>query len=109
MNSIPESDWKILRAIKAEVLNVSCEQVLEKIKKTIEEQSENKHKTYLDLWKILKEEDQEISVMFDDLKRSNAIHKLAAWKRNGVISDTSFAEFSNETKHKVLALYELFR
>lgn len=109
MNSISESDWKKLRSIKGEVLNFSCERVLDRIKKTIEKQSENKHEIYLDLWKILKEEDQKIAIMFDDLKRSNAIHKLAAWKHNGVISDDSFAEFSNETRHRILALNELFR
>ena len=53
--------------------------------------------THLQLWKLLKEEDREISIMFDDLKRSNAIHKLAAWKHNDIISEERFAEFSDET------------
>ena len=39
--------------------------------------------------------------MFDDLKRSNASHKLAAWRRNNVISDEDFSEFSDKTKQTV--------
>lgn len=109
MESIPESDWKQLRAIKDDLLNIVCTRIFEKINKIINEQSGNEHKTYLKLWKILKEEDQEISVMFDDFKRSNAIHKLAAWKHNEVISDDLFSKLSNETQKRVLTLNELFR
>ena len=47
--------------------------------------------------------------MFDDLKRSNAIHKLAAWKHNRVISDVRFAEFSDETQQTIMELNELLR
>jgi len=68
----------------------------------------NEHKTYLKLWKILKEEDHEISIMFDDFKRSNAIQKLAAWKHNEVISDDLFSKLSSETQQKVISLNELF-
>ncbi len=82
--------------------------IFEKIKKTIKEQPGNEHNAYLQLWKILKEEDQEISIMFDGLKRSNAIHKLATWKRNGVIPDDSFSKFSNETQQTVLELIQIY-
>jgi hypothetical protein len=104
MKSIPENDWKKLQAIKKDVLNISCGRTFKKIKKIMKEQPGNEHKAYLQLWKILKKEDQEISIMFDGFKRSNAIHKLAAWKRNGVIPDDSFSKLSNETQQTVLAL-----
>jgi len=39
--------------------------------------------------------------MFDDLKRSNAVMKLAIWKHNGLISDEKMAEFTNETQQSV--------
>ncbi len=102
MKAIPENDWKILRETKGDVLNISCGRIFEKIKRIIKVQPGNEHKAYLELWEMLEKEDREVSVMFDDLKRSNAIFKLAAWKRNGVISDDSFAKFSNETQQRVL-------
>ncbi len=109
MRSVPESDWKKLRAMKDDVLNVACERIFEKIEKIMKEREGSVHAAYLQLWKLLKEEDREISLMFDDLKRSNAIHKLAAWKHNNVISDKRFTEFSVETQETVKMLNETLR
>ena len=109
MRSVPESDWKKLRAMKGAVLNFACERIFEKTEKITRERKGKEHEAYLKLWELMKEEDREISVMFDDLKRSNAIHKLAAWKRNGVISNESFSEFTDETQQTVKALNEILR
>jgi hypothetical protein len=56
----------------------------------IESRGAESHKYYLKLWKVMQEEDKEISLMFDDLKRSTAIFKLAMWKRNGILSGEDF-------------------
>jgi hypothetical protein len=101
MKSIPESDWKILRAIKDESLNIACERIFAKIQDIIEVREGKEHKAYLRLWKLIEEEDRKISVMFDDLRLSTAIHKLAVWRRNGVISDEYFLRFSNDTQQVV--------
>ena len=109
MKSILESDWKKLQAVKDDLLNIFCARIFEKINKIIKEQSGNEHKAYLKLWKILEKEDQEIAIMFNDFKRSNALQKLAVWKRNGVISDDYFSMLSNETQKRVLTLNEQLR
>ncbi|MCK5148427.1 hypothetical protein KAR48_16845 [bacterium] len=101
MRDIPESDWKKLRSMKDNALNFSCERILEKIEGVIKERNGKEHEVYLQLWRLLKKEDREIAIMFDDLKRSNSLHKLAAWRRNGIISGDSFAEFSDETQKRV--------
>ena len=49
----------------------------------------------------MKEEDKKISLMFDDLKRSTAIFKLAMWKKNGILSNESFDELSKETQEHI--------
>ena len=104
MIHIPESDWKKLRSMKSDVLNFICKRIFEKIDEISSEREGQEHKAYLKLWKLLNREDQAIAFMFDGLKRSNAIPKLAAWKRNGVISKENFSKFSDETQHKVEAL-----
>ena len=109
MRSVPEGDWKKLRAMKNDVLNFACKRIFEKIDKISNDREGKEHKVYLNLWKLLDQEDDEIALMFDDLKRSSAIHKLAAWKRNGVISKESFSEFSDETRKIVEALNETLR
>ena len=109
MRSVPESDWKKLRAMKDDVLNIACERIFEKIEKIMKEREGSEHEAYLQLWKLLKQEDRKISIMFDDLKRSNAIHKLAAWKHENVVSDKRFAGFSEETQETVKVLDESLR
>ena len=109
MKSVPESDWKKLRAMKGDVLNFACERIFEKIEEITRERKGKEHEAYLKLWKLMKKEDREISLMFDDLKRSNAIHKLAAWKHNAVISNERFSRFSDETQQTVKALNAILR
>jgi hypothetical protein len=109
MRSIPESDWQKLRAMKDDMLNIACERIFKKLEEIMDKREGKEHEAYLQLWKLLEQEDHEISIMFDDLKRSNAIHKLAAWKYSRVISEVCFAEFSDETQQTVKALNETLR
>jgi hypothetical protein len=75
----------------------------------MEERKGKEHQAYLQLWQLMKDQDREISIMFDDLKRSNAIHKLAAWKHNELISEQNFADFSLETQQTITVLNETLR
>jgi hypothetical protein len=109
MRSVPESDWKKIRALKDRMLNIACERIFERIAEIMEERKGKEYHAYLQLWQLMKEQDREISIMFDDLKRSNAIHKLAAWKHNKVISEKSFADFSVETQQTIKVLNETLR
>jgi len=98
---IPEKDWKKLRSLKDSTLNIACERIFGKIKNLTESRGSDSHKYYLKLWKLMKEEDKDISLMFDDLKRSTAIFKLAMWKKNGILSKESFEELSKETQEHI--------
>ncbi len=109
MRSLPESDWKKLRVMKDDVLKIACERIFEKIEELMKKRSGKEHETYLRLWKLLQAEDREISIMFDGLKRSNAIHKLAAWKFHEVVPDENFTKFSHETRQRVKELNEILR
>ena len=101
MQDIPEQDWKIIRKLKDKLLQKACDNILAKLKSIIADKQSNSHKTYLDLWKTLKKEDQELGLMFDDVKRSTALFKLATWKSSGLITDIDFEQFSEETKNKI--------
>ena len=98
---IPEKDWKKLRSLKDSALNIACERIFEKIKNLTVSRGAENHKYYLKLWKLMRVEDKEISLMFDDLKRSTAIFKLAMWKKNGILSKESFDELSKETQEHI--------
>jgi len=111
MNNIPERDWKILRTLQDGAINCACGKILDKFEEILKEraENENEHKVYLQLWKIMKEKDQYIAIMFDDVKRSNAILKLAIWKRHGVISDEDFSAFSEETQQTIKTIINTMR
>ena len=101
MRDFPEKDWKIIRKLKDELLERFCNRVLKEISENIENGGNSSHQTYLSLWKIMKREDDILGSMFDDLKRSTAIYKIAAWKKHDLITAIEFNQFSDDTKDSV--------
>ncbi|EHR39363.1 hypothetical protein AJE_17205 [Alishewanella jeotgali KCTC 22429] len=63
----------------------------------------------MELWKLINKEDEAIAEMFNDLKRSNAVFKIAALKHYGVLTDEQMAQFSQETQEQVARLCEYRR
>ena len=101
MKQIPEKDWKVLRNLKDSLLQRFCSEVLIRLKPTIINPGPDSHQAYLQHWKLLRKEDEELSLLFDDFKRSTAVFKLAAWKSRGLLTDEDFNLFSLETKEVV--------
>ena len=108
-SDIPEKDWKKLRSLKDSSINIACERIFQKIKILIESRGSESHKYYLRLWKVMEKEDKEISLMFDDLKRSTAIFKLGMWKKNGVLSGEDFEELTEETQKRIESICNIER
>ncbi len=105
MPRIPEKDWKQLRALEDVMLKTACDRVFEKIEKISKARKGNEHESYLKVWKLIQKEDDEISIMFDDLRRSNALMKLAAWRRNRLLSDQELAQFTAKTQYEIFDYY----
>ena len=101
MDGIDEKDWKLMRSMKERLLDHACSRILTKIEQLIQNGSDSAHDTYLQVWKTLKSEDKDIAIMFDDLKRSNAILKLAIWKKYGIISDKEMKSFTEDTQERI--------
>jgi hypothetical protein len=106
---IPEKDWKKLRSLKDATLNMACERIFIKIDKLSKERGATSHKYYLKLWKLIHSEDEKIALMFNDLKRSNAIFKLATWKNNELLSIDDFKEFTKETQDRIQSICDINR
>lgn len=101
MRNFPERDWKQIRKIKDKLIQTACERIFEKVDPVVSVRGEESHQAYLKLWKIMEKEDKKIVEMFDDLKRSTAYFKLAAWRQNGLLSDEDFEMFSEDTQNAV--------
>jgi hypothetical protein len=106
MSYVPESDWKQLRALKDDLLNVACEAIFQRIGQISAARKGREHEAYLELWQALKKEDDAIVAMFDDYTRSNAVFKIAALKYHGVLTDQQLAQFSPATQALVARLCE---
>ncbi len=101
MSSIPEKDWKRFRSLKDEKLGNVCENILAEIEEILKKRKGKEHETYLDIWKVLKKEDEKIARMFNDPRRSNAIFMISALRVYGYLSDEEMKEFSEETQEKI--------
>lgn len=109
MSSVPEKDWKRLKKLKDEKLNKACSNILQKIESEIKGEEKNSHEVYLKVWKLIEREDKKIAEMFDDLRRSNALYKLASWKIYGLLNDEELSGFSEETRSTIEKIESLRR
>ena len=104
MKPIPEKDWKLLRAMQEAKLNEACAKILSVVGEIIASKSNENHEAYLEVWEKVQSGNTEISVMFDDLRRSNAVLKLATWKRNGLLTESELNEFTEETQSSIKSI-----
>ena len=104
MKPIPEKDWKLLRAMQEAKLNEACAEILSVVGEIIASKNNENHKSYLEVWEKVQSGNTEISVMFDDLRRSNAVLKLATWKRNGLLTESELNEFTEETQSSIKSI-----
>ena len=109
MSYVPEKDWKRLSSLKESLLNSACETIFQRIEQISSTRKDREHEAYLKLWKLINKEDEVIAEMFNDLKRSNAVFKIAALKHHGVLTDEQLAQFSQETQEQIARLCEYRR
>ncbi len=109
MRDIPEKDWKKLRSIKDRVLDDACARILTRAESIVQNREGRNHEAYLALWALLDKEDDEIALMFNELKRSTAILKLAQWRSHGLLSENDLALFSEETQNSLKIIHEIGR
>jgi hypothetical protein len=98
MVRIPESDWKQLRAIRGEKLSLVCERVLGLAESIAKQRKGEEHEAFLKLWEAVNQGDELIAQLFDDTRRSNAMLKLKAWRKHGLLSDAELGLFTEETR-----------
>jgi hypothetical protein len=101
MESIPEKDWKQLRTIQGAKLALACERVLAAAESVAKQRKGREHEAFLRLWEEVNEGNDMIAQLFDDVRRSNAMFKLMAWRKNGFLSDAELGFFSEETRRKL--------
>jgi hypothetical protein len=101
---LPESDWKLFRELRELALERLCKRALDGLQPRIEDRSRTYYDRYLDIFQFLKERDREVARAFDDPKRSQMIHQLAAMQDLGLLESEELSRFSTRTREKLQAL-----
>lgn len=101
-HDFPESDWKTLSRLKPLALDRLCQRILTATEDIIVRANEGGyHSAYLEVYKHIERSDRKLSDCFDDWRRSQAVFFLAHWRREKLITDEEFANFSEETRSRV--------
>jgi len=95
-----ESDWKIFKAIKEEAIEKFCENCLAEFREVIDDESKNVHDRYLLNYKLVKNRDKLMALLFDGHSRSKATLQLLAIRGEGLASDKLVSELSDELREQ---------
>jgi hypothetical protein len=99
---ISESDWRLLRTLQPIALERFCRRVLDEVAGlTSGDDGRSNHDRYLALFDLVKKQDKELAVTFDDLRRSTAFFRIAAMRHRKLLTDEEFAQFGEETRDVV--------
>ena len=102
MSDFPERDWKLLRELKPVTLERLCERILRSAAEITTQSNLTNHQRYIKLWSLIQEQNEEVTLAFDDHRRSTAFLKILQIHRRGLFTDEEFARFSEQTRKHVL-------
>jgi len=94
---IKESDWKLLRQLHPIALERFSKRILSEIGSINADGAKSFHQRYLDIFKVVECRDREMSQLFNDLRRSNALFQIAIIQSSGLLTEEEFSRFSKET------------
>jgi hypothetical protein len=106
---IKESDWKIYRRVHQAALLRYCDKVLSEIQYFAGERDKTSHERYLEIYKRIHERDETLAKLFNGLKRSDAVFKLAGMRYQNLVTDDEFAEFSQDLRDHVEVVLRVSR
>ncbi len=93
---ISEADWKHFKLVKVDALDKCCQQVLDDVRKGIDDPELSKHAKYLYVYKLMENSDKRIANIFDNNARSKAMLQLALMKSDGLLEAKQISGFSDE-------------
>ena len=105
--SIPEPDWKVFKRIREVTLQRYCERVISEARHIIDDGSSSMSMLdrYHELYTLMKERDKTLGRVVDDPRRSTALMQIGVIRSMKLWTDEEMAEFSQETRNYVDALF----
>lgn len=91
-----ESDWKVFKEIKVKAIEVYCKQALEEFSEVIKDENEHVHNRFLLIYKLAKNRNQQMNIIFDNDSRSKASIQLLLIRAEGFADEQLLAKLSND-------------
>jgi hypothetical protein len=95
---IAESDWKKFKRVRTLALERFSQRVLDDCGRIHGNESLTAYDRYLELYRLLQDQDREMAKTFNDLRRSTASLCLMLMWRQGLVTDEEMSEFSPEVQ-----------
>jgi hypothetical protein len=95
---IAEQDWRSLRQMQPALLDRLCNRSLAEMLAILNDSSLPAHERYFKISTLTEARDLQISRLFDNIKRSNAVLRLTMMKNESVITNEDLANFSTELR-----------
>jgi|SRR6185503_8220045 hypothetical protein len=104
MNDIPESDWKYMRTLNAELLETLCKHLNDEALRTITGDALSEHERFLRLFEQVMNNNEIIAKCFDDWRRSNLFLKLLCLRDERLLTDEHLSHLTEETQKRIKQL-----
>jgi hypothetical protein len=104
IDRIPESDWKLLRELHSIALDRFCQRVMSQVGRLAKDAGTGAHDRYLAAFDLIERANRDLSNVFNDLRRSNAILRLVSMRSDHLITDEEFGRFTLATRQAVNSL-----
>src|SRR5882724_10207447 len=101
---ITERDWKVFRELHKVALARLCDKILAEAQAKIQKSNRSSHETYLALFDLIQDRNDDMARAFDDLRRSTALPQIGIIHSMGLLTPEELGRFSPET----LTIIKLF-
>jgi hypothetical protein len=102
--SCPEADWKVFRKVREVALERFCQRILDEVDRVHQGDGRTYHARYLDVCRLLAKRNKEMSLAFDDPRRSQMFPQLAAIVALDLVRPEELAQFTPATKETIKCL-----
>jgi hypothetical protein len=106
-HDIKESDWKALRQLHAIALERFSVRILDELHRITSAKDRSAHARYLDVFRLIRERDDEMAHAFNDMRRSRAFQRLVAIQSLELLTAEELERLSPEMRESLRAMLEI--
>jgi len=106
-SDIPESDWRTFRELRTVALERFCQRVLDDVARISADTTRNSHDRYLEIYKLTRERDKDLTQAFDDPRRSQMIQQLSTLHSMDLLEPEELSQFTPSTQEVISFLTQV--